>query len=170
VHLNDTVFYSVQGAGAGAGGTEAIKWVRLVDGTGATMGIQYNPLRINGAKAFEITASAIATSTAWTNAYIEYFVDLTSTSVSAPFTNASLLAERFALGEYFDGDFVRGGYLSGVSSKADYHWYGSANASPSLYTELSEPTHQMLAQFIPNSLPITESSKYTVSFNYIPGL
>jgi hypothetical protein len=163
VQLNDFVGFSVQ---SGVG-TEAIKWARLVNAAGATMGIQTAPLTVDGVMSFEVKATSNASAGVWTNAYVEYLVDLSETT----FVNGLLLAERNNLGLYFDGSTVRGGWLVDTASVSDYRWAGTANNSRSLYTEDYQRTKSVLSQVLFDILPITEVSKYTISsFNAVPGV
>ena len=164
VQLNDFVGFSVQ---SGVG-TSAIKWARLVNAAGATMGIQTAPLTVDGVRSFEVRATSNASAGVWTNAYVEYLVDL---SAVPSFGNGSLLAERNNLGLYFDGSTVRGGWLVDTTSISDYRWAGTANNSRSLYTEDYQRTKSVLNQVLFDILPITEVSKYTISsFNAVPGV
>lgn len=163
VQLGDRVGFSVQSNV----GTEGIKWVRLVNGAGASVGLQDTALTVDGARVFEVTAESNASVGIWTDTYVEYLVDLAAVPV---FINEYLLAERNFLGTYFDGSTVRGGWLVDSSSVSDYRWEGAANASRSLFTEDYQRTKAALQDLLFDILPITEESKYTiVSYNAVPG-
>lgn len=156
----DRVYFTVDNGQPGS-----VKWVRLVDGSGNTLGFQDAPTTVGASKAFEVSVESGASAGIWTTTYVEYLVDLSST-----FTNSRLLAERNFLGSYFDGDVVRGGWLIDASSVSDYRWSGSANGSCSLFTEDYERTKHVLESLIFDALPVTEVPKYTItSFNAIPG-
>lgn len=164
VQLNDFVGFSVQSND----GTNAIKWARLVNGAGAVMGTQSVPTTVAGSTVFEVSVDSNASVGIWTNAYVEYLVDL---SAVPAFVNGSLLAERNHLGDYFDGDTVRGGWLVDSSSVSDYRWAGSANSSRSLYAEDYQRTNGIIDAVLLDVFPITEASKYTiVSYNAVPGV
>jgi hypothetical protein len=164
VQLSDRVGFSVQSNI----GTEGIKWVRLVNGAGASVGLQDIALTVDGARVFEVTVESNASAGVWTDVYVEYLVDLSAVPV---FMNESLLAERNYLGTYFDGSTVRGGWLVDSSSVSDYRWEGSANASRSLFTEDYQRTKAVLGELLFYILPITEVSKYTIiAYNAIPGV
>lgn len=155
VVLGDRVCFAVK---SGVG-TSAIEWIRLVNAAGDDMAL---PFTSEGLVEFNAVADA------YTNGYIEYLVDL---SAVPEFRNELLLAERNFIGDYFDGDTVRGGWLIDSSSVSDYRWSGSANASPSIFAEDYERTKAIVDQLLFDVLPITEVSKYTiVAFNAIPGL
>lgn len=161
--LGDNICFSVQSNI----GTSAIKWVRLVNGAGSTMGIKSTATNVNGSRVFEVTTTAGASVGVYTNSYVEYLVDL---SAVPTFRNELLLAERMHLGSYFDGDTVRGGWLIDSSSVSDYRWYGSANSSVSIFAEDYERTKKVLDTLLWDVLPITEASRYTiVSVNAVPG-
>jgi hypothetical protein len=149
-------------------GTSAIKWARVVNVSGATLGFQDTPTPVSGALAFEITADTGASVGIFTNTYVEYLVDLSEVPV---LENRLLLAERNYLGTYFDGDTVRGGWLIDSSSVSDYRWSGAVNSSPSIFAEDYERTKAIVTELLYEELPVTEVAKYTiVSHNAIPGL
>jgi len=164
VQLSDRVGFSVQSNV----GTDGIKWVRLVNGAGASVGLQDTSLTVDGARVFEVTAESNASAGVWTDVYVEYLVDLSAVS---SFVNGSLLAERNFLGTYFDGSTVRGGWLVDSSSVSDYRWEGTANASRSLFTEDYQRTKGVVQDLFYDILPITEVSKYTIiAYNAVPGV
>ena len=160
---SDRVAFSIH---AGLG-TEAIKWVRLVDGAENVVGWQDKPISIDGVRSFEVTATGASAGAGWLNTTIELLVDLSETTT---FQAGGLLAERNHLGGYFDGDTVRGGWLIDSSSVSDYRWSGSANSSASIFAEDYERTKAILQELLFEVFPITEVSKYNiVAFNAIPG-
>ena len=71
------------------------------------------------------------------------------------------LLERNYIGEYFDGDTVRGGWLLGDSgalgSISDYRWLGSANNSFSVYTTNYQKTKQVIERLLKDILPVTST-------------
>lgn len=152
-------------------GTEGIVWARLVNAsTGAQLGFQNKSVLVDGVRAFEVTATGASAgaSAGWLNTYVEILVNQQTTPT---FVLTKMLAERNYIGQYFDGSTVRGGWLVDSSSVSDYRWSGSANASPSIFTEDYERTKDILRQMIYDVLPITEADKYTItSYNAIPGL
>ena len=163
VQLGDFVGFSVQSNV----GTSAIKWARLVNAAGSTMGIDTAPISVSGSRVFEIGIASNASSGVWTDGYVEYLVDLSAVS---SFVNGSLLAERNFVGSYFDGDTVRGGWLIDATSISDYRWRGSKDASMSLYAEDYQRTNGVVGKLLFDQLPITEVSKYTiVAYNGVPG-
>ncbi len=163
VQLGDRICFSVQSNI----GTDGIKWARLVNGAGAVIGFEDTPSSVAGSRAFEVTATTNASPGIYTNAFVEYLVDL---RVGNPFVNEKLLAERNYLGSYFDGDTIRGGWLIDASSVSDYRWAGAANNSVSLFAEDYERTKAIVNELLFDVLPITEESKYTiVAYNAVPG-
>jgi hypothetical protein len=152
VQLGDTVVFTVQG-----NVLPNIKWVRLVDTIGRVVGTQSvsNPLT----RSFEVKATANASVGIFMDTSIEYLADLSI----APLSNTLLLAERNHSGAYFDGDTVTGGWLIDATSISDYRWDGSANASVSLYAEDYKRTQGVIADLLPDVLPITKSTVYTVA-------
>lgn len=162
---DDRVMFSVQ---SGVG-TEAIKWVRVVDkdNPDVTLGFSNASILVNGNRSFEVTATGASTGAGWTNTMVEYLVDL---SEVASFSNTLLLAERNNHGEYFDGDTVRGGWLIDTLSVSDYRWSGSANNSPSIFAEDYERTKAIVAELLETALPINVVDFYHITVtNGIPG-
>lgn len=104
---------------------------------------------------------------AWTNVYVEFLVDL---SAVPKFVLELLLEERNQLGDYFDGDKRRGGWLLGTPSISDYRWAGAADASVSLFAEDYKRTNSILDALLWEALPITEVDKYSITaYNAVPG-
>lgn len=164
VRFGDRVVFSIH-----SGNANGMKWARLVDGSENTLGISYTPTTVDGAPGFEITIDDLANTdlTTFTDAYIEYYIDLVE---ATSFTTTSMLCELNRKGFYFDGDFTRGGWLIDDSSISDYRWAGSANSSVSLWTEDYERTKSIVDAILPEVLPITQVDDYTiVSYNSVPG-
>jgi len=160
VQLGDSVGFTVH---SGVG-TSAIKWVRLVDAAENVVGFEDVPIGL----AYEVGATANASTGIWTDTYVELLVDL---SEVPSMDLSSLLAERNHLGEYFDGDTVRGGWLIDASSVSDYRWSGSANLSQSIFAEDYERSKSIIDELLFDVFPITEADDYTiVSYNAIPGI
>lgn len=162
VQLNERAVYSVQSNQ----GTNGIKWVRLVDVAGNQLGFEDTSTTVGGARAFEVAIETSASVGIYTDAYVEYLVDLRGGTL----VNGSLLLERFFVGRYFDGDKVEGGWLIDSSSVSDYRWSGSANDSVSIFAEDYERTKSIINELLFDVIPITEVAKYTiVSYNSYVG-
>jgi hypothetical protein len=110
----------------------------------------------------------------WRDVYVEVFVD----TVRGRWSGDRMLIERNYVGPYFDGDTIRGGWLTGVNYVSDHRWQGSPNNSRSLYTEDYERTRQIVGLLFSELLPITSFtldngdivSRYRiVDFSYVPG-
>lgn len=170
VKLGDTVGFSVHSNI----GTDALKWVRVVDGSENVMGFSDLAKNIDGVRSYEVNinnqnaSSGAASIGVFTDGYIEACVDLSEVSV---FDLSYILAERNHLGPYFDGDTIRGGWLVDASSVSDYRWAGSANASQSIFAEDYERSKSILDVLLFKVLPINEAQYYSiVSYNAIPGI
>lgn len=170
VRFGDTVGFSVHSNI----GTDALKWVRVVDASENVMGFSDVAKSVNGVRAYEVNidnqgaSSGAASIGVYHDGYIEACVDL---SVVPVFRLAYMLAERNHLGEYFDGDTIRGGWLVDSSSVSDYRWAGSANASQSIFAEDYERSKSILDVLLFSALPINEAQYYTItSYNAIPGI
>ena len=140
-------------------GTEAIKWVRLVDGSENQLGIQSSANAIEGSRAFEVAVTDNADAGIYIDAFVEYLVDLSEVPA---FVNELLLAERNYLGTYFDGDTVRGGWLIDSSSISDYRWDDDPDDSVSIFAEDYERTKHIIDELLPLVVPVTEESKYHI--------
>jgi hypothetical protein len=96
-----------------------------------------------------------------------------------------LLLEKNYIGQYFDGNTRRGGWITGSplgSSISDYRWVGTANNSMSVYSENYQKTVHVVKRMISSILPVNQlvtsgvvysnrpitTTKYTITYNYIP--
>lgn len=99
------------------------------------------------------------------------------------------LLEKGYIGEYFDGDTIRGGWLVDGNSISDYRWLGTANQSFSVYSANYQKTRNVVYRLLPEILPITNlltpsfsgsvysnkaidptNYRYSIEFNKIPGV
>jgi hypothetical protein len=110
----------------------------------------------------------------WRDVYVEVFVD----TRRGRWSGDRMLIERNYVGPYFDGDTIRGGWLTGVNYISDHRWEGQPNNSRSLYTEDYERTRQIVGLLFSELLPITSftldngniAPRYSiVDFSYVPG-
>lgn len=170
VRLGDSVGFSVHSNI----GTSALKWARVVDASENVLGFSDVGKSIDGVRAYEVNIDNQGASTGgasvgtFVNGYIEACVDLSEVPV---FDLSYILAERNNLGEYFDGDTIRGGWLVDASSVSDYRWAGSANASQSIFAEDYERSKSILDILLFEVLPVTQANEYTIiSYNAIPGI
>lgn len=169
VELGDTVGFSVHSNI----GTDALKWVRVVDASENVMGFSDVAKSVDGVRAYEVNidnggSAGAASLSVFTDGYIEACVDLSAVPV---FDLSYMLAERNYLGSYFDGDTIRGGWLVDSSSVSDYRWAGSANSSQSIFAEDYERSKSILRTLLFDVLPVTEADNYTIiSYNAIPGI
>jgi len=68
------------------------------------------------------------------------------------------LLERDYIGEYFDGNTSRGGWLIGsTGSISDYRWKGTANDSESVYSSNWAKTQNVIDRLLQFIIPVTES-------------
>lgn len=95
----------------------------------------------------------------------------------------NLLLEKNYIGSYFDGNTVRGGWVTGNPSISDFRWLGTENNSFSVYSENYQKTASVVSRLLPSLLPVTRLvtsgtvysnrlvnvTTYTLSYNYIPG-
>jgi hypothetical protein len=99
------------------------------------------------------------------------------------------LLEKGYIGEYFDGNTIRGGWLVDGNSISDYRWLGTANQSFSVYSANYQKTRNVVYRLLPEILPITDllspgfsgsvysnkaidsaNYRYSIEFNKIPGV
>ena len=167
----DTLYFSVHSAI----GTSGLKWVRLVDESGNVIGTSESLTRAGDSPAGGVVALDNVSPTDWTIAFIEFLVDLDSVST---YGLSSLLAERNHLGDYFDGNSTRGGWIVDVNGNtvSDYRWStegensGIANSSISIYTEEYQRTRALLVDLFATALPVNLTNYYTVvATDAIPG-
>lgn len=95
----------------------------------------------------------------------------------------NLLLEKNVIGNYFDGNTVRGGWITGSPSISDFRWLGTENDSFSVYSENYQKTASVVSRLLPSLLPVTRLvtsgtvyshrpisvDTYTLTYNYIPG-
>ncbi len=97
--------------------------------------------------------------TTYTNAVlsIKFANSVGSFSISyADFKYA--LLERNTIGEYFDGNTVRGGWLIGsTGSISDYRWKGTPNDSQSVFSSNWAKTQNVIDRLLQYIIPVTES-------------
>lgn len=68
------------------------------------------------------------------------------------------LLERNTIGEYFDGNTVRGGWLIGsAGSISDYRWKGTPNDSQSVFSSNWAKTQNVIDRLLQYIIPVTES-------------
>ncbi|NDC89201.1 MAG: hypothetical protein EB075_10425, partial [Bacteroidetes bacterium] len=128
-------------------------------------------------KAIEVTASNNLDVNQWNIVFVEFLVDLESVST---YELKYLLVERNRIGNYFDGSFANGGWISnpaGTARTGDYNWSseGENSGNPfdsiSVYTEDYQRTRSALSNVFNFLLPVTLTDYYTVtSYNAIPGM
>lgn len=94
-----------------------------------------------------------------------------------------MLLEKNFIGNYFDGNTVRGGWVAGSPSISDFRWLGTENDSFSVYSENYQKTASVVRRLLPSLLPVTrlvtsgtvysnrpvDVTSYTITYNYIPG-
>ena len=112
------------------------------------------------------TIDGVTYTNVFTNCTIEFMVDLRTDY----FLGENYLAEANYVGDYFDGDTVRGGWLGKSADYADYRWRFDADNSISVYAEEYTRTAATVQSLFPTMLPITEANKYTiVEYNGVRG-
>lgn len=67
------------------------------------------------------------------------------------------LLERNYIGEYFDGNTSRGGWLLGATNEPDYRWKGTANDSQSVFSSNWGKTTDVIERLLQYIIPVTES-------------
>lgn len=146
-------------------GVSAIRWARVVSSGGNVLGVSTSST-VGSTKSFYIDITEAVD--ILIDGYIEILVDLSDVPV---FDISLMIAERNNIGEYFDGDVVKGGWLVDTTSVSDYRWAGSANSSISLYAEEYERTKGILQSvLLDGTFPITEVDRYEISsFNTTVG-
>lgn len=162
VVTNDFISFSVQKEL----NCDCIQWARLSDASGNVVGISHAVSLINGFPYVEIPVTDNAFSTEFTNCTLDFMVDLSSST----FVGGNYLVEANYVGEYFDGDTIRGGWLTSSPSSSDYRWLGSADNSWSVYAEDYTRTAAAVRTLVPTVLPITEELKYSIiEYNGVRG-
>jgi hypothetical protein len=181
VQLNDRVVFSIHSAI----GTGAMKWVRLTTKSGDIVGWSNGTTKAGDSVAGEAQAvdnlGGALEVDGYTPVIIEFLVDLSAVD---QFQLKYLLAERNHIGEYFDGSYVRGGWILDPSGNrsGDFAWSvegdnfggfsdGTPFRSVSVYTEDYQRTRSLLESYFRNYLPITQKPYYTMGlYNCVPGM
>jgi len=165
-------------------GTEAMKWVRLTTKSGLIMGWSNGLTKAGDSIAAQVQVVDNLGELAvdgYTPAIVELLVDLESVD---RYQLKYLLAERNRIGEYFDGSYSRGGWLSNPDGNrtGDFQWsnqgdnLGGFNSgvpfqSVSVYTEDFGRTRSVLGSFFKKTLPINLQDYYSiVNYNAVPGM
>lgn len=173
VRAGDNVAFSVHSAV----GTSALVAARLVNADGEVVGFSNKHTYSRDVKAIEVTASNNLDVNQWNIVFVEFLIDLESVST---YELKYLLVERNRIGNYFDGSFANGGWISnpaGTARTGDYNWSseGENSGNPfdsiSVYTEDYQRTRSVLSNVFNFLLPVTLTDYYTVtSYNAIPGM
>lgn len=165
-------------------GTEAMRWVRLTTKSGLVIGWSDGLTQAGDSVAAQVTATDNLSELAvdgYTPAIIEVLVDLESVD---SYQLKYLLAERNRIGEYFDGSYSRGGWLSNPDGNrtGDFQWSNQGDnlvgvnsgvpfQSVSVYTEDFGRTRSILGSFFKKTLPINLQDYYSiVNYNTVPGM
>jgi len=165
-------------------GTEAMRWVRLTTKSGLVIGWSNGLTKAGDSVAAQVTATDNLGELAvdgYTPAIIELLVDLESVD---SYQLKYLLAERNRIGEYFDGSYSRGGWLSNPDGNrtGDFQWSNQGDnlvgvnsgvpfQSVSVYTEDFGRTRSVLGSFFKKTLPINLQDYYSiVNYNAVPGM
>jgi hypothetical protein len=177
VRSGDRVAFSVHSAV----GTEALKWVRLITKERAVVGQSSGLTKAGDAPAAQARATDNLSEDDWTVVLIEFLIDLSAVD---SYQLKYLLAERNHLGEYFDGSFTRGGWLTDPDGNrtSDYRWTdagdnlsgfndGTPFYSISVYSEDYRRTRSLLYNSFKRALPITVADAYEFcAFDAVPGM
>ena len=177
VRSGDRVAFSVHSAV----GTEALKWVRLITKERAVVGQSNGLTRAGDAPAAQARATDNLSGDDWTVVLIEFLVDLSAVD---RYQLKYLLAERNHLGEYFDGSFTRGGWLTDPDGNrtSDFKWtddgdnlsgfnVGTPFYSISTYSEDFQRTRALLSTSFKRALPVTVADSFNFcSFDAVPGM
>lgn len=140
-------------------------WARITNGSNV-LGWATTTRTINGVDYCEIQVTANANATTFTNATVEFLVDCSG----GAFIGQNYLCEVNHIGDYFDGNTVRGGWLVDSSSISDFRWSGSTNNSVSIYSEDYSRTVGVIKSLFASTLPITVDTTYAITvFNGIRG-
>jgi len=177
VKSGDRVAFSVHSAV----GTEALKWVRLVTKERDVVGYSTGVTKAGDAPAAQALAIDNLNEDGYTVVLIEFLIDISSVD---KYQLKYLLAERNRLGEYFDGSFTRGGWLTDPDGNraSDYRWSDDGNNlsgfndgtpfySISVYSEDFRRTRALLFNSFKRALPITVADAYEFcAFDAVPGM
>jgi hypothetical protein len=195
VIANDDLYFSLH-AGAGSTAQDTISKVALyatapygsVSPSPVLVAESTTPTTISGIKYW--TLSVPDTYTTYTNVYLAIF----TSSGDASATFRKMLLERAIGGLYFDGNTTLGGWLVDGNTVSDYRWYnpsdsdgvsGTPVSNFSIYNSNYQKTRVVVNRLLTYLLPVTElttgsstiysngsvtSPKWSVKFNYIPGV
>lgn len=177
VRSGDRVAFSVHSAV----GTEALKWVRLITKEREVVGQSVGLTKAGDAPAAQARATDNLNENDWTVVLIEFLIDLSAVD---NYQLKYLLAERNHLGEYFDGSFTRGGWLTDPDGNrtSDFKWNddgdnlsgfndGTPFYSISTYSEDYQRTRALLSTSFKRALPITVADSFNFcSFDAVPGM
>lgn len=161
VSLYDQISFSVHGSFSGD-----IKWVRIVDVDGVVLGISRSPKKAIDKDAYQVSIIDGGVTESLEAGFIEFLVDLSSSS----FSPYKMIAERNFIGNYFDGNETRSGWLIDTVGGAtnseikDHRWLGGsaqANNSVSVYTEQYRKTKGVFIATCLAVLPVHERDVYS---------
>ena len=165
VAASDNLVFSIH---AGGNNNENVLWARalnVIDGspvindvTGKAALNQY-PVIVDGVNYFEIE---IPYNFPGGQVYVQYGVKDWD-QMQGSKLNSYYLLELNHIGQYFDGDVIRGGWFRDDNNTiSDYRWEGGRNESRSLYSDQYERTIGFIETIREEVLPITELDTYSV--------
>lgn len=163
VSLSDQISFSVHGQYSGD-----IKWVRVVDVDGVVLGTTSTAKKAIDKNVYQVSITTGGVTSTLQAGFIEFLVDL-STSDFSPY---QMLAERNFIGNYFDGNESRSGWLIDTVGGAtnseikDHRWLGGsaqANNAVSVYTEQYRKTKGVFLATCLGVLPIHERDIYSTA-------
>jgi hypothetical protein len=187
----DTFFFSMRTSSGVTLQNSAISSVAFYDGTGSSGGSaslivsDTSPQVVGGVSYWKLEVPRSITTYTPVVLSIRY-----DSSVYGPDDFDKALLEKWYLGDYFDGDVVKGGWIVDQSnSVSDYRWLGTPHKSFSVYTANYQKTRNVINRIIPEVIPIHNLLKpsvttsvasnqlispadyrYTIEHNAIPGV
>lgn len=174
----DKVAFSVHSAV----GTDALRWVRLTDRYHTVIGWSEGLTKAGDSPAAQaIALQNLSTTDEWTVGVLDVLIDISSVN---SYQMKYLLAERNRLGEYFDGSYTRGGWLTDPDGNrtSDFRWVddgdnlgnfntGTAFDSISVYSEDYRRTRALLYDNFKRALPVNVADNFEFcSFDAVPGM
>jgi hypothetical protein len=174
----DVYYFSIHNAAQ-----SIITSVKLIDPIEGTVIVtSTTPQVISGRYYWKLTIPSDYAGSTYAAFRLEY-TQLSSTSTVKDTLGGNLLLEKNRIGDYFDGNTRRGGWITnGSTSIADFRWLGETNNSYSVYSENFQKTASVVTRLLPTLLPVTKlatsgvvysnkpisTTVYTIVYNYIP--
>ena len=145
--------------------------------------------------AVSATPTSVGTTQYWRIEIPDTYTSYTDTKLVIRFADSPaygadsfgyMLLERNTVGEYFDGDTTRGGWIvDGSGAVSDFAWVGTEGESQSVYTDNIQKVKYTINRLIQSILPVTQlvttgtvysnrtattNLNYDITWNNIPGV